>query len=160
MVEIGLKLERLRQVLTKTTKGMTVHSPLPTYIYVFKNERSFGPYKLDDEGRPTRVAGYFVGASDANYVAVDAAAAESSFSVIYHEYLHYFMNNNLPNLPQWLDENEAELVIAGGMGRRAQGLFAQAGIRVVVGAPSAEPRRIAEDYLAGRLQTGENICDH
>jgi len=63
-------------------------------------------------------------------------------------------------LPQWLVENEAELVIAGGMGRRAQGLFAQAGIRVVVGAPSADPRRIAEDYLAGRLQTGENICDH
>jgi len=108
VVEIGLRLERLREVLTKTTKGMTVHSPLPTYIYVFKNERSFTPYKLDDEGRPSRVAGYFVGASEANYVAVDASAADSSFDVIYHEYLHYFMNNNLPNLPQWLDEGFAE----------------------------------------------------
>jgi len=108
VVEIGQRLERLREVLTKTTKGMTVHSPLPTHIYVFKNERSFGPYNLDDEDRPTRIAGYFVGTSEANYVAVDASAADSSFEVIYHEYLHYFMNNNLPNLPQWLDEGFAE----------------------------------------------------
>ena len=73
VVEIGQNLERLREVLTKTTKGMSVHSPLPTYIYVFKNGRSFAPYKRDDAGGPTRVAGYFVGASDSNYLAVDAA---------------------------------------------------------------------------------------
>ena len=108
VAEIGRNLERLREVLTKTTKGMAVHSPLPTYIFVFKNEPAFAPYKLDDEGRPTRVAGFFVGASDANFVAVDASAAASSFEVIYHEYLHYFMNNNLPNLPQWLSEGFAE----------------------------------------------------
>jgi len=63
-------------------------------------------------------------------------------------------------LPQWLTENGADLVIAGGMGRRAQDLFTDAGIRVIVGAPEAEPRQLAEEYLAGRLQTGDNICDH
>ena len=34
-------------------------------------------------------------------------------------------------LPTWLRENGADLVIAGGMGRRAQGLFADAGIQVI-----------------------------
>ena len=63
-------------------------------------------------------------------------------------------------LPQWLIENGVDLVIAGGMGRRAQNLFTEAGIRVIVGAPEAEPHRLAEEFLSGRLQTGQNICDH
>jgi tetratricopeptide (TPR) repeat protein len=106
--EIGRNLEQLRDTLTRTTKGMSVHSPLPTYIFVFRNEASFAPYKLDPSGRPRDLAGYFVAGSDANYVAVDASAGESPFTVIYHEYLHDFMNNNLPDLPRWLDEGFAE----------------------------------------------------
>jgi predicted Fe-Mo cluster-binding NifX family protein len=46
------------------------------------------------------------------------------------------------------------------MGARAQGLFAEAGIEVVVGAPSEPPAKIVEAYLDGSLQTGGNICDH
>ncbi|MCK4282701.1 MAG: NifB/NifX family molybdenum-iron cluster-binding protein [Candidatus Brocadiae bacterium] len=63
-------------------------------------------------------------------------------------------------LPQWLHEHGADVIIAGGMGSRAQGLFSQSGIEVVVGAPTEEPERIVEQYLAGSLQAGENICDH
>jgi predicted Fe-Mo cluster-binding NifX family protein len=46
------------------------------------------------------------------------------------------------------------------MGQRAQGLFAQQGIKVVVGAPAEEPEKLALEYLAGTLQTGSNACDH
>lgn len=63
-------------------------------------------------------------------------------------------------LPQWLQEHGADLIIAGGIGRRAQALFADSGIEVLLGAPSEEAERIIEDYLAGALDTGENICDH
>jgi len=63
-------------------------------------------------------------------------------------------------LPQWLAERQVERVIAGGMGRRAQALFQQAGIEVVVGAPAEEPRALAEAYLRGDLVTGDNLCDH
>ncbi|MFO7957532.1 MAG: NifB/NifX family molybdenum-iron cluster-binding protein [Candidatus Brocadiia bacterium] len=63
-------------------------------------------------------------------------------------------------LPKWLQENGADTIIAGGMGRRAQALFSRGGIDVVVGAPALEPRRIVEEYLEGSLETGENICDH
>ncbi len=63
-------------------------------------------------------------------------------------------------LPSWLAERGAKLIIAGGMGQRAQGLFAQQGIQVVVGAPVDTPERLAGDFLTGRLQAGENICDH
>ncbi len=63
-------------------------------------------------------------------------------------------------LPQWLREQKAEVIIAGGMGQRAQGLFAQNGIKVVVGASSEEPDRVVEAYIGGTLETGENVCDH
>lgn len=63
-------------------------------------------------------------------------------------------------LPPWLADRGATMIIAGGMGQRAQQLFAQQGIRVVVGAPSETPEKLITDYFAGTLQTGENICDH
>ena len=63
-------------------------------------------------------------------------------------------------LPRWLHEQGANLVIAGGMGGRAQGIFAENGIRVIVGAPAESPDRLAQSYLDGTLQPGENLCDH
>jgi predicted Fe-Mo cluster-binding NifX family protein len=63
-------------------------------------------------------------------------------------------------LPKWLHEKGANLVIAGGMGSRAQNLFAQNGIQVITGAPSMTPKELVESYLRGSLETGENICDH
>jgi len=63
-------------------------------------------------------------------------------------------------LPRWLRQQGASVVIAGGMGRRAQGLFAQQGVRVVAGAPVQPPEEIAIAYLNGVLKTGDNVCDH
>lgn len=63
-------------------------------------------------------------------------------------------------LPQWLREHGTDLIIAGGMGRRAQSLFAQGGIEVAVGAALDEPEQLIKEYLEGVLETGENICDH
>ena len=63
-------------------------------------------------------------------------------------------------LPRWLQELGVNVVIAGGMGRRAQDLFNQNGIKVVVGAPSDEPESLIQNYLTGALVTGENLCDH
>ncbi len=63
-------------------------------------------------------------------------------------------------LPRWLHELGAEVIIAGGMGQRAQQLFVQNGITVVVGAPTETPEQLASAYLSGTLRAGENICDH
>jgi ATP-binding protein involved in chromosome partitioning len=46
------------------------------------------------------------------------------------------------------------------MGQRAQQLFAQNGITVVMGAPAEPPEHLATAYLNGTLETGDNICDH
>lgn len=63
-------------------------------------------------------------------------------------------------LPKWLGEVGVNVVIAGGIGQRAQQLFAQNGIKVVIGASSGTPEELVSAYLQDTLKTGENICDH
>jgi len=63
-------------------------------------------------------------------------------------------------LPKWLAAKNVNAIIAGGMGQRAQSLFSEQGIAVLVGAPVDSPENLANAYLAGTLQGGENTCDH
>ena len=63
-------------------------------------------------------------------------------------------------LPVWLHEQGATVIISGGMGSRAQDLFRQNDIEVVVGAPADTPEYVAKAYLAGTLEAGVNTCDH
>jgi predicted Fe-Mo cluster-binding NifX family protein len=63
-------------------------------------------------------------------------------------------------LPAWLHELKTDIVIAGGMGHRAVTLFNERGIKVITGAPVAEPEMLVEQYLSNTLTTGDNLCDH
>jgi len=63
-------------------------------------------------------------------------------------------------LPAWLAEEGVSVVIAGGMGSRAQAIFNENRIEVVVGVLSDDPQKAVLDYLKGELATGDNICDH
>lgn len=63
-------------------------------------------------------------------------------------------------LPKWLAGKNVNLIIAGGMGMRAQQLFTGNNIKVVTGAPAESPEELTAKYLEGRLTTGDNLCDH
>jgi len=63
-------------------------------------------------------------------------------------------------LPRWLHENNVSVIIAGGMGQRAQQLFTQDSIKVVIGASGQSPEELVSAYLENTLETGDNICDH
>ena len=63
-------------------------------------------------------------------------------------------------LPQWLREKGANMIIAGGMGHRAQAIFAANNIEVVTGASGDEVENIVQAYLSGELESGDNLCDH
>jgi len=63
-------------------------------------------------------------------------------------------------LPPWLAEKGVSLVIAGGMGSRAQGLFQQNKIGVITGTMESDPEKAVLSHLNGILATGANICDH
>lgn len=62
--------------------------------------------------------------------------------------------------PKWVADQGVTLVIAGGMGSRAQQLFLENGVKVIVGAPAKTPEEVALDYINDRLQQGINACDH
>ena len=63
-------------------------------------------------------------------------------------------------LPPWVAEQGASVIIAGGIGARAQQMFAMQNIKVIVGAPEDNPEKLVLDYLNGTLKTGVNACDH
>jgi predicted Fe-Mo cluster-binding NifX family protein len=63
-------------------------------------------------------------------------------------------------LPHWLAGQGADMIIAGGMGMRAQNLFEEQNVKVVTGAQPETPETLATAYLAGSLETGINACDH
>jgi predicted Fe-Mo cluster-binding NifX family protein len=63
-------------------------------------------------------------------------------------------------LPAWLADNGANVIVAGGMGSRAQGLFAEKNIKVVIGVREGTPEDIVSAYLNNMLSAGDNICDH
>ena len=63
-------------------------------------------------------------------------------------------------LPAWLHGKGVTHIISSGMGSRAQSLFANNNIAVIVGAPSKSPEELASMYVAGTLVSGDNVCDH
>jgi len=62
--------------------------------------------------------------------------------------------------PKFLADQGVKVIIAGGMGQRAQDLFTQNNIEVHVGVNAESPSKLVEQYLNDQLQTGENLCDH
>lgn len=62
--------------------------------------------------------------------------------------------------PRFLAEKGVHTIIAGGMGMRAQELFAQNNIEVFVGIDSEEPEMLVRKYLQDELESGTNLCDH
>ncbi len=63
-------------------------------------------------------------------------------------------------LPAFLARKGVNVIIAGGMGQKAQMFFKQNNIEVCVGAKEETPKELVETYLKGNLTMGENLCDH
>lgn len=102
---------RLRDALATMT-NLRVHSPLPTKIYVFADERSFAPYRDAANGRVSEnTAGVFLPRSEGNYVVMmsGSGTADGASRVIQHELTHHFLRSTIPaGVPLWFSEGLAE----------------------------------------------------
>jgi len=61
-------------------------------------------------------------------------------------------------IPKFLKEKNAECIIAGGMGARAEGFFQQFGIRAIVGV-QGKIDEVIVNLLDGTLEPGESLCN-
>ncbi len=62
--------------------------------------------------------------------------------------------------PKFLASKDVQVIIAGGLGVKAQDLFVQNNIEVFIGVNSDSPEKLVEQYLQDQLQSGQNLCDH
>ncbi|MEM7586954.1 MAG: hypothetical protein AAF560_26420 [Acidobacteriota bacterium] len=89
--------------------GRAPASPLPSTVYVFKNDSAFKPYKLLWEGKPANVAGFYLERTDGNLIAVNGDRRLEASGILYHELMHYVMSSNFSPVPVWVGEGLAEL---------------------------------------------------
>ncbi len=60
-------------------------------------------------------------------------------------------------LPQFFHQKGINCIVAGGMGRRAEELFSQAGIQTIVGV-SGSVDEVVKRIVDGTLEGGESLC--
>jgi hypothetical protein len=106
--ETARKLEQFREVMLRALPNASAVSPVPTVVILFRQDRSFSPFKPQFEGRNTDVAGYFLGHEDVNYLVVNIENGELGFSTVFHEYSHFLIGNTLGHVPVWVSEGLAQ----------------------------------------------------
>src|SRR2546428_309684 len=107
-LDLGRRLERFRGALSRFNDKFRVDPPVSTFIYVFKNDASLTPYKKRFNGRPVELSGLFVGRPDGYYIVLNGERHADPLQVIFHEYTHHFLENNLHRVPTWFSEGLAE----------------------------------------------------
>src|SRR4028118_301076 len=104
--QVAMRLEQFRLAFSRIFKRARLHDSVPTTVVVFKDEGSYKPFN------PSRAAGYFQAGEDVNYITLTAqarSAADNPYAVIFHEYVHLLVKNNVsPNAPAWVNEGLAE----------------------------------------------------
>ena len=62
-------------------------------------------------------------------------------------------------IPKFVSDNNANYIVAGGMGAMAQELFEQNNIKVIVGAQGSIDEAI-NAFLSDSLESTNSVCDH
>lgn len=106
--QIATNLLRMREAVGKVTQ-LTVRSPMPMNVFVFRNERAFAPFRdAIFQRRNATVTGGFLAGQSANYVVLQSDVGEGADRVVFHELTHYFLRNTVAGLPLWFNEGMAE----------------------------------------------------
>jgi len=133
---VAIKLEQFRAVFARIFSRTRVNAPAPTRVIVFKNDAAYRPFKPLYQGKPSdEVAGYFLATAEINYLTFVAELRdESPYAVVFHEYVHGLMNDNLRGTPLWVREGLAEYYSTFEIG--------EGGKKVWLGKPRADHARL------------------
>ena len=82
---------------------------VPLLVVIFRDDRSFTPYKFLVQGKPAPVGGFYQRSRDLDVIAVNAdQRAIQPASIIFREYVHRLTSYSAQPWPRWLSEGMAE----------------------------------------------------
>jgi tetratricopeptide (TPR) repeat protein len=100
---------RFRAAMRSLLPFIRLDPPAPTVAVVFHDNGAMTPFKPRDRGRPMEmVAAYFAAHPDVNYIVMSIGQREFTYQVVFHEYTHLLVNQNISRLPLWLNEGFAD----------------------------------------------------
>ncbi|HEX5107985.1 MAG TPA: hypothetical protein VFV95_06045 [Vicinamibacterales bacterium] len=102
------KLEQFREAIERVAPDLAIRSPVPTVVVVFADLREMRQYQPRYFGEIKNVTGYFQPGDDINYIAMTADSA-AAFEVVFHEYLHFLIDNTEGATPSWYGEGISQL---------------------------------------------------
>ncbi len=100
---------RFRAAMRSLLPFVRLDPPAPTVAVVFRDDNALTPFKPRDRGKPMdMVAAYFAAHPDVNYIVMAIGRREFTYQVVFHEYTHLLVNQNISRLPLWLNEGFAD----------------------------------------------------
>ena len=111
MRSVLAELEGFRRALLRTVPALRAATPRDTTVVIFKDDRSFAPFKPRDATgrRRDAVMGYLLNGPAATYLAVAMHGDRArTFQYLFHEYTHHVVHQNMGAVPEWLNEGLAE----------------------------------------------------
>lgn len=106
-----------------------------------------------DQGMESPISGHFGRCPYFILVDIDEGQVKG-FNTIPNPYLDQHQPGNIPD---FIQQQGAQTIVSGGMGRRAFGFFQQHGIQVATGA-RGQVATALQDFLDGSLFDGEPAC--
>lgn len=61
-------------------------------------------------------------------------------------------------IPQFLNEREIDLLVTGGIGRKAVSMFDNFGVEVITGLEGKNTEKVIEQITKGEIESGKNPC--
>lgn len=109
---VGTKLEQFRETFRQIFPRANFNTTKPNIVVVFKNQKDYRPFKpVRADGKVDDwIAGYFQPGEDANYITLSTEREDAStYRVIFHEYVHFIVDNNFgkASVPPWFNEGLA-----------------------------------------------------
>jgi len=103
------QIVRFHLTMKTILPALKTDPPAPIVAVVFRDDNALTPFKPRDRGKPLdTVAAYFSPLPDVNYIVMAMGRVEFTYRVIFHEYTHLLVNQNIRRLPLWLGEGLAD----------------------------------------------------
>lgn len=106
--DVAVRFEQMRAVYGALLVKSNVNLPVPLQIVAFRNTKELRQFAPLWNGKPTQVAGLFLGNTDRSFILLDLSV-DNPWTVVFHEYAHQLMDGNLPeHMDAWFEEGFAE----------------------------------------------------